>query len=363
MRLIVTGGGTGGHVYPALEVARAARSQGWDVAYFGSLRGQEGGASERAGLPFTGFASGPVYSLKTPRGWKALLALLKASQRAKEALRAAKPDVILSTGGYASAPVLNAARRLGIPYVVHEQNTVPGRTNRIMATQASAVCTVFEQSAEFFPKEKVVRTGMPVRAEMRAGAQGRLFEAGLEHPAPTVLVVGGSQGSAALNDAALSCAVRMARSEVQWVHVTGPAHYETTMSSRAKLGVKSEYAVHPYLQTEEMAGALFSCALCLCRSGAGTMAELAAFRKPSILVPFPAAFGDHQRFNALEFERIGAADVVAQSDLSPVALEARVLAWLNDEARREQAGKALAGWDIPDASERVLSELAKAVRG
>jgi UDP-N-acetylglucosamine--N-acetylmuramyl-(pentapeptide) pyrophosphoryl-undecaprenol N-acetylglucosamine transferase len=361
MRLVVTGGGTGGHVFPALEVAQAARGQGWSVEYFGSNRGIEGKASEGAGLPFRGFASEPVYRPFSPRGVRSVLRLLKASAAASEALVQTRPDVLFSTGGYASAPVVRAARRLGIPYVLHEQNTVPGRSNRLMAPGAKRVCTVFETSERWFPRGLVVRTGMPIRRELRDSAQGRLTSShGLNRPVPIVLVMGGSQGSAALNDVALATAVRMARSEVQWLHLTGLGHFESTSASLSKMAVRSDYAIKAYLDADEMAEALFSCTMALCRSGAGTLSELAAFRKPAILVPYPQSFGDHQTANAREFAAMGAADLLPQGDLAAASVEARIHAWLTDAERLREAEAALARWDVPDSTERILRVLEEA---
>lgn len=355
MRLAVTGGGTGGHVFPALELAKEAHRRGWEVKYFGSIRGQESRACERESIDFQGFPSEPIYSIRTPKGWKAAIKLLKSVRMAKAALREFAPDVLISTGGYASAPPATAARRLKIPYIVHEQNSVPGRANRVLSKQAFCVATVFESAAQRFPGLRVERTGMPIRQELRDSAQGR-FGVGqtMTHHAPILLVMGGSQGALALNDAALATAVRMAATEVQWLHVTGMSHFDSTMVTKSKMAVKAPYEVKAYLQAEEMASALFSTSLAICRSGAGTIAELAAFRKPSILVPYPHAFGNHQLHNALEMQSIGAATVLEQSDLQPSALEGRIQVWLTDEEKRARAAEALAEWDIPDAVQRIL---------
>lgn len=361
MRLVVTGGGTGGHVFPALEVARAARERGSEVLYLGSLRGQEGRACERVGMPFEGFGVEPLYSLRSWRGWRAAVKILRASGRAKASLRAFRADAVFSTGGYSSAPVVQAARSLGIPYVLHEQNTVPGRTNRLMSRAAFAVATVFRTGAEHFPGVRVVRTGQPIRRELRESAQGKLaFGHSAADPRPIVLVMGGSQGAAALNDAALATAVRMARTEVQWLHVTGPGHFESTINSMRRMGVGDYYQIKALLEADEMAAALFSCSLAICRAG-GSLAELAAFRKPSVLVPLPTSMGNHQHLNAREFEEMGAASLLPQRDLQPSALEGRIRMWLHDEGMRAHAASALAGWDIPDAVDRVLALIGEAV--
>lgn len=355
MRLVVTGGGTGGHVYPAVEVARAAASRGWEVEYLGSLRGQEGKACGAAGLRFRGFASEPVYRATSLRGLRSLWRLLRSSLDVGRVFRERRPDVVFATGGYAAAPVLQAARKAGVAIVVHEQNSVPGRTNRILGAGAKAVCTVFRATERHFPGARVVRTGMPIRRALRDSAQGRLLlDAESGSVAPLVLVMGGSQGSEALNDMALSTAVRMATTDVQWLHVTGLSHFESTVGTLERMGVRGSYTVKAYLDAEEMASAMFHCSVAVCRSGAGTLSELAAFRKPMVLVPYPHAFGDHQTANAREFLGMGAADLVAQGELDPAGLEGRILAWLTDGERQRSAREAMADWDVPDAVERIL---------
>ena len=362
MRLIVTGGGTGGHVFPALETAKGALTRGWEVRYLGSLRGIEGEQCRKASVGFEGFPSGPVYRPLSPRGLRSVLRLLQATSSALRSMRDRRPDAVFSTGGYASAPVVNAARKLGIPYVLHEQNTVPGRTNQLLSRGAYAVATVFESAESWFQGCRVVRTGMPIRRELRDSAQGRLpLTHSLEKAAPIVLVMGGSQGSTALNDVALATAVRMASAEVQWLHVTGLSHFESTDSSLRKLAVRSDYAIKAYLDAEEMASALFSCSLAVCRSGAGTLSELAAFRKPAILVPYPSAFRDHQTLNAREFEKIGAAETLPQAGLSASTLEPRIHAWLNDGDRVRAAEDAMSAWDTPDSLDRILGLIAQTV--
>lgn len=348
-------------MFPALEVAEAARSAQWDVSYLGSQRGSERKACQSAGISFEGFPSEPIYRLYTPRGVRAAINMAKARSAAKAALARISPDVLFSTGGYASAPVVSAAKSLGVPYVIHEQNTVPGRTNRIFGQHAAAVCTVFASAEKFFPPGVAMGTGMPIRRELRQSAQGSLPTThSLEKAAPIVLVIGGSQGSAALNDIALATAVRMASTPIQWVHVTGARHFEATLASRGKMAIKADYSVKAHLDAEQMASALFSCTLVVSRSGAGTLAELAAFRKPAVLVPYPQAYGDHQRLNAEAFDRMGAADVVAQSDLTASLLEAHILGWLEASDRRERASRALAEWDEPGATERILGILEEA---
>lgn len=357
MRLVVTGGGTGGHVYPALEVARAAIAKGAEVRYFGSLRGQEVSLSRKANLEFVGFASEPVYSIRKPRGWVALARLARATLHARRALRRHRPDVIFSTGGYSSAPITRAAQMLGIPYVLHEQNAVPGRSNRMAARHALAVATTFHAAAEHFVGAKVVRTGLPVRQELREKALDRRLP--MDAYPLRILVVGGSQGAASINEAAIAVAARAHR-DLRWLHVTGPKHFEMMFQTYEKLGIGSIYQVKAFLEGEAMADAYADASLVIGRAGAGTISELAAFGLPSVLIPYPHAQANHQYHNAREIESIGAANVMAQDALTPASLETTLLQWIDVESARESAREALAGWDVPDAAERIWSLLEQA---
>ena len=333
------------------------------MTYLGSQRGIEGKNCQLAGIPFEGFTSEPIYRLYTFSGVRAAVRMANARKAAMDSLKRIAPDVVFSTGGYASAPVVSAAKALGIPYVIHEQNTVPGRTNRILGQSATAVCVVFESATRFFPQGITQVTGMPIRAALRQSVQGSLpMTHSIEKAAPIVLVMGGSQGSEALNDISLTTAVRMASTPVQWVHVTGARYFERTSLSLERMAMKADYSVKAYLDAEQMASALFSCSLVVSRSGAGTLAEIAAFRKPSVLIPYPQAFGDHQRLNAMEFVQMSAADILDQDDLDASTLERLILGWLDDKERCEKARVELAKWDAPDACERILGILEEAAR-
>lgn len=340
-KLVVTGGGTGGHVFPAVEVAREALARRVAVRYFGSLRGQEGEACRAIGLPFLGFPTLPLYGLSTIRGWRALAAFVRARATVLAEFRRDWPDAVISTGGYASAPVVAAARTLGIPFVVHEQNAVPGRTNRILGRRARAVATVFHAAAEHFAGSRVVRTGMPVRAVLRERAS--------RSPAPaeprSILVVGGSQGARALNEVAPKVA-QILNSDVRWLHLAGPGRESEVAPA------PDGYTVEGARDAAGMAEALAAASLVICRSGAGTLSELAAFRRRSILVPYPHAFQDHQTANAREFADMGAATLLPEAGTSPERLVNAVIEILISEETRWQ--ERLESWDIPDAASRIL---------
>lgn len=360
MKVIVTGGGTGGHVYPALEVALALVEQGHEVQYWGSLRGQEGRACERASIPFRGFPSQPLYKVTSVRGMKGALGLARASVMVRAAMHQYSPDAVFSTGGYASAPVVYGARGMRVPFIIHEQNVVPGRTNRILGQTAFRVCTVFKNGGGHFPAGRVTRTGMPIRPEFRSDQVSMGLAQSLPSNAPMLLVMGGSQGAQSINEAALATAVRMTQTKAQWLHITGPKHFDGMLSSLDRLAAKNMYELRAFLDAPEMAAAMFSAQVAICRSGAGTLAELAAMRKPSILIPYPYSFGDHQRLNAQEFVDMGAADLLPETSLDPATLETRIQNWVGDEERLAQAREALQEWDVADSVQSIVKIIGEA---
>lgn len=358
MRLIVTGGGTGGHVYPALEVARAARDAGHEVLYFGSLRGQEGAICEREGLPFVGFPSQPLYSLKTPRGWKAAASIYRSRWMARAALRAARPNVLFSTGGYSAGPVVAAAQGMRLPYVLHEANSAPGRSNLLFAKRAFAIGTVFRGAADHFKGCRVVRTGMPIRRELREQAP----KSPIVRTTKMVLVTGGSQGSAFLNDTVPQAAQRVLNAAenlcVSFVHVAGKGHIDEPWVAGART---EKYRVVPFFEGNEMAESYADASLIVSRSG-GSLAEVAMFGIPSVLIPLPTAAADHQTANAREFVGMNAATLIAQSDASPEALADAISYWLENEEARKMAFDALKLFDVPNATELILGLLNEAAR-
>lgn len=348
MRLVVTGGGTGGHVFPALEIAKAAREHGAEVSYFGSLRGQEGEASARFDFPFTGFPSEPIYSIKTPRGWSGLLKALRASRAARRELVRQGIDVVFSTGGYSAAPVMQAARSLGIPFVIHEANSVPGRSNRLFVKRASAFTCVFQHTTRLFPT--AIRTGQPIRAELRAAA------AVAHERRKLVTVIGGSQGSVFLNKRVPEAASLLSE-PVQFLHAVGPKNFHGLQTTNLPVG----YEMKPFIEAPELALAYAEAMVAIGRSG-GTLAEYAVFRLPSILIPLPTSADDHQLHNAKEFEQMGAATVLVEDRCTPSALAEAIQSWTSDLERCQRAEQALQAWDLPEATTSITDLVMGAYR-
>jgi UDP-N-acetylglucosamine--N-acetylmuramyl-(pentapeptide) pyrophosphoryl-undecaprenol N-acetylglucosamine transferase len=350
VRLVVTGGGTGGHVYPALEVAAVAKDAGAEVRFIGSRRGIEGKECASRSIEFDGLASLPIAKLTTLRGMRSVLAMLGAIPRARKLLNEYKPEVVFSTGGYAAGPVVSAAKSQRIPIVIHEQNTIPGRTHKVAGRFARCVCYVFDETREWFACPSV-RTGMPLRRELCQLAATRYEKVGLN-----TLIFGGSQGAAAINEAVMDLLLRHGEMG-SWTHVTGPSLFEETVRASAERGVKANYRPVAYLSGIEMAEALAEASIAICRSGAGTLCELALFGIPSVLIPYPYAQGDHQFHNAKAIERIGGAKVMRQSEMTPDKLSDNWLHWANDASLRNTASECVRSWSIADAADRVWSIL------
>lgn len=339
--IVFTGGGTGGHIYPAIEIARMAKDDSEDVVYIGSIRGQEGKVCAVEGVSFQALPSQPLLSLKTRRGWSGLFSLIRSTGLAKQQLRALGPGAVFSTGGYSAAPVMRAAKSLRIPLLIHESNSIPGRSNRLFANYAHTFNCTFKKTLDVIPGS--VRHGQPIRRELRQLAQKQKQKEGL-----SVLVVGGSQGANFLNGMVPSALRKM----------TNPVPTTVIKGKSGLIGPADglPLTVVDFLEANEMAAKYDDARLVVGRSG-GSLAEYAAFRLPSVLIPFPQAAGQHQLYNALEFEEMGAATVLEQPSATAETLAEAIESWLGSAEKRTSAETALASWDCPQASQVLWSLL------
>lgn len=355
---LVMAGGTGGHVFPALATARVLQRRGYDIVWLGTQRGIESRLVPAAGIPVEWL------SVSGLRG-KGLATLLVAPVRlavalfqALRAVRKHKPNVVLGAGGFASGPGGVAAWLLRRPLVVHEQNAVAGMTNRVLARLADRVLEGFPGS--FGRGVRAEHVGNPVRPEIAAVAPPERRYPTREGRA-RLLVFGGSQGAARLNavvPAALAELPSALRPEV--IHQTGRNGYDETVAAYQSRGIEAD--VRPFI--DDMAGAYGWADFAVCRSGALTVAELAAAGVPAVLVPFPAAVDDHQTRNAEHVVRAGAAVLLPERELTPVSLAATLRELL--EAGRPRLAKMAAaarGTAITDADERLADACVAAAGG
>lgn len=351
-RLVVTTGGTGGHIFPALSVAAEVRRRNpqASVLFLGGP-GPEGALAEKAGLAFQALPASGVLG-KGVKGLLSIFWITRGVVKAASALRTFKPEAVIGFGGYAGfCPVL-AASLLRIPTAVHEQNSVPGVTNRILGKLVDRVFVSFDDRARNFPPVKVTRTGNPVRAEIAAVKRNAGTDGGAGRR--NLLILGGSQGAKAINDAVVAALPQLLAARVNILHQTGAADEARIREAYAHAGADPDCA-HGFI--EGMAQAYAWADLALCRSGASTVFELAATGTPSVLVPFPHAAHDHQRVNAEQLANLGAAELVEQKDLSAQSLADLVPGLLGDTARLASMSRAARTFARPEAASLIADGL------
>ncbi len=349
-RLVVTGGGTGGHVMPALALAEAflARDEGREVLYIGSSRGMEADAAPAAGLPFHGI---PARGFRGKSiGGKALflVSLLRGFIAARRALGRFAPEAVMATGSYVSLPVILAARTRGIPVFIQEQNSVPGSVNRMAARWAKAVFIAFPQAERYFADCPVVELlGNPLR---RNPSEPAPRGCGTPH----LLVTGGSQGARSLCLAAAEALPRLAeRFDFTAVVQTGKSEFTSTRDALVSLATRVE--VHVFLS--DMPRRMAAADLVIGRAGAMTLAEITALGRPSILVPFPHATDDHQTANARSLVEAGAARLVPDAELDGERLLRELEELLADTEGLAAMAEASRGLGKPEAAGRILERV------
>jgi UDP-N-acetylglucosamine--N-acetylmuramyl-(pentapeptide) pyrophosphoryl-undecaprenol N-acetylglucosamine transferase len=345
MRIIIAGGGTGGHVIPALAIAHQLRNQFTaEILFIGTARGIETRLVPQAGFPLELIKVGALKNVSLMTRAKTMFDLPRALWTAGRMLNAFRPDAVIGVGGYASGPAMFAAIRRGIPTLAFEPNVVPGFANRMVARWVSLAAVHFEETCEYFPRCKV--TGVPVRQAFF----GIPTKAG---GLPTLLVFGGSQGARAINMAMVESlpGLRERLPGLHIIHQTGQRDYDTVREAYEKAGVSSE--VHKFI--DDMPGTFARADLLVCRSGASTVAEITAAGKPAIFVPFPRAADDHQNVNARALERAGAAIVVEESNLDAAYLVDTIAALIGDSRRLMGMSAAAKSLAHPMAVEEIAA--------
>ena len=366
MNIVVAGGGTAGHVYPALAMADALRERhGAIVTFLGSADGPESVLVPAAGYPFTALRVVSAQKRVSMRSLRAVGKTLRSARRCRPLV--ARADAVVGIGGYASAPAALAAWRARRPLVLVEPNSVPGAVNRLAARWATAIAVTFDAARASFPaRVRLERTGNPIRPAIALVPERRAELAkeartvfGLEEGRRTILVLGGSQGALRLNELTREVAAILAdRGDLQLLLATGPAHE----------GRFGDIHGGPLLMRvigtiDRMELALAIADVAVSRAGAGHIAELTACAVPMILVPYPHATEHHQEANAREVQRAGAAEVASERGLTAEALAGRIVGLLEDDRIRGAMAEAAKRWARPDADARLADLVAEVAGG
>ena len=299
-RVIISGGGTGGHIFPAISIANALRKidPGIEILFVGAEGRMEMEKIPAAGYKIIGLPVTGIQRRFTLKNIKVLMKLLKSLNMAKKVIKEFKPDVVVGVGGYASGPVLRKAGKMGIPTLIQEQNSYAGLTNRLLAKRASRICVAYDGMEKYFPAEKIIKTGNPVRQNFD-NLKNLQYEAlaffNLKKSFPVILVLGGSLGAGSINKG-LSENINLLRdSDCQWLWQTGKHYYEN-IKALVSLSFSENISVHSFINRMDYAYAAAD--IIVSRAGAGTISELCLVGKPVILVPSPNVAEDHQTKNA-----------------------------------------------------------------
>lgn len=354
VRILITGGGTGGHIYPGLAVAESVTrlAPETEIVFAGTARGLEARIIPAAGYPLLVLPASGFRGLGVVARLAFVLNLIGGVMKAGVALLRRRPQVVLGTGGYASVPALVAAIMLGIPCAMQEQNSIPGSTNRLLGKRMRKIYLGFDGARRFFPFARCRFTGNPVRAAVVASAQ----PAPAENPDTSVrhvLLFGGSRGARTLNRAVMGSAATWAG----WGHCTflvqtGPEDLAEVIAACAEA---DNITVTPYI--EDMASELRRADLVVCRAGAMTLAEIQCAGKPALLVPYPHATDDHQTHNAAACVEAGAAGLLADAACSADELTRRVDEVLRDGPQLARMGMAARAMARPDAAADIAADL------
>jgi len=359
-RVIISGGGTGGHIFPAISVANALRriDPGIEILFVGAEGRMEmekvpAAGYKIAGLPIRGF----IRSL-SPENVAVLYKLVKSLFMARKIIREFNPDVVVGVGGYASGPVLRQAGRMGIPTLIQEQNSYAGVTNKLLAKKASVICVAYDGMEKYFPASKIIKTGNPVRQnfdDIDILKNEALAFFGLKRNIPVILVLGGSLGAGTINKSLSENIQKIASSDYQWLWQTGKNYFEK-INALVSGSSCPDIAVYDFINRMDYAFAAAD--IIISRAGAGTISELCLVGKPVILVPSPNVAEDHQTKNALALSYRNAAIMIRDNEaVNRLADEAIKL--MSDDEEKKSLSANIKMMADRDAAIRIANEVLK----
>jgi UDP-N-acetylglucosamine--N-acetylmuramyl-(pentapeptide) pyrophosphoryl-undecaprenol N-acetylglucosamine transferase len=361
-RYLISGGGTGGHIFPALAIANKIKkeNQEAEILFIGASDKMEMKRVPEAGYDIRGLEIYGISRDFSPKGiWKNVklpFVLMKAMRKARKIIREFNPDIAIGVGGFASGPALKVADQLGVPTLLQEQNSYPGVTNKMLAPKAKKICVAYEGLEKYFPAEKIVQTGNPIRAEIlnlkRKDPKAYDFF-GFTPEKRTVLVVGGSLGARTLNETMALHLDDFRKADVQVLWQTGELYYKN-IDSKMLASQDEHVRILPFIRN--MNDAYSMADVIVSRAGALAIAELAVVGVPTILVPFPFAAEDHQTYNAKALSTKGAAVLIPDSEAKEKLIPS-LMQLLENPQECEQMGQVLRTFAQPDAIDRIYEQI------
>jgi UDP-N-acetylglucosamine--N-acetylmuramyl-(pentapeptide) pyrophosphoryl-undecaprenol N-acetylglucosamine transferase len=355
MRVIIAGGGTGGHIFPGLAVAEELRSRdaSTEVVFAGTEQGIEARVVPREGYPIKFLRAEGLVGVSLKKKIQAMVKVLLSIGDSYRIIKSVRPDIVIGVGGYASGVITAVAYLMSVPTMILEQNAVPGLTNKILGKIVNSVCITYQESLSFFPREKTFLTGNPVRMNVLRGnseSAYRLFS--LEKGLFTIFAFGGSVGAKSINRALVDALqhLRDLKDAIQFLHQTGLKDYEAVRDTYRQEGFKG--TITPFIY--QMGEAYAVADIVISRAGATTLAELTALGKAALLVPYPHAAGDHQEVNARKLLEIGAARMIPDRELSGEALANTIRELYENESARAEMQRSGIAVGRPEACGRIV---------
>lgn len=361
--MIISGGGTGGHIFPAIAIANAFRERhpDADILFVGAEGRMEMTRVPDAGYKIVGLWISGLQRKLTLQNLLFPVKVIVSLFKARKLVKTFRPHVVIGTGGYASGPVMMAATRLGVPAVIQEQNSFAGLTNKQVAEKASRICVAYEGMEKYFPKDKIVLTGNPVRKDILSTDQKHakaLSHFGLDADKKTLLVIGGSLGARTINESILAHIHKIVDAEVQLIWQTGKGYYEAYKAQLANVDLK-RIRVHDFVREMDLAYAAAD--VVISRSGALAVSELCIAGKPCILVPSPNVAEDHQTKNAMALVSKDAAVMVSDREAGKVLVD-EAMKLLFDEQRCQKLKNNISALAKPNATEDIVNEIKKLLK-
>ena len=359
-RVIISGGGTGGHIFPAISIANALREiePETEILFVGAMGRMEMEKIPAAGYRIIGLPVAGLYRSLTLKNFGVLIKLLKSLNKAKKVIREFQPDVVVGVGGYASGPVLRQAGRMGIPTLIQEQNSYAGVTNKLLAKRASVICVAYEGMEKYFPREKIIKTGNPVRQNfdnLKDLQDEALSFFNLKKEFPVILVLGGSLGAGSINNCMSENINRLRDSDCQWLWQTGKYYFEN-VKALVSLSFSGNISVHGFINRIDYAYAAAD--IIVSRAGAGTISELCLVGKPVILIPSLNVAEDHQTRNAETLSTRNAAVLISDNQVCKTLVD-EAIKLISDKARRDMLSENIARLADRDADIRIAEEVLK----
>jgi UDP-N-acetylglucosamine--N-acetylmuramyl-(pentapeptide) pyrophosphoryl-undecaprenol N-acetylglucosamine transferase len=360
LKIILSGGGTGGHIFPAIAIANEIKKTAPDteILFVGALGRMEMEKVPAAGYRIIGLPIAGLQRRLTLSNLKLPFLLIRSMLKTRRIIREFLPDIVIGTGGYASGPILKAAENRGIPVVIQEQNSYAGITNRLLAKEASLICVAYEGMEKYFPANKIILTGNPVRQDIvdvasKRDAAYNFF--GLDRSRKTILVIGGSLGARTINEAIGAGLKTVSQHNVQLIWQTGKSYYPKAVRE-ARDFQQRNISVYDFIKQMDMAYAAAD--IVISRAGASSVSELCNTGRPCILVPSPNVAEDHQTRNAMALVKKGAAILVKDADARRVLIE-RAIELIADNPMQKQLSENISKMAFHDSATRIAAEVLK----